>query len=443
MARYKNKDKGIITFVSIIFITLIVQLIVTYMFTHTKRFSIRALVRNLSIVFAIYFSIILKNYFFLLVPLLLEIIIECFKYKGYDMDPYVATEYLYSDYGFERSTKNPLISNFSEANFDGMLGLNTNDHSSENNKKIYDWCKKSYFASLNKPNATLYDMNNNIVPEPKKLKKIVDDRKFELISKKCNIRPGMRILEVGFGNGEFMDYIYKHYNIRTVGVTISNEQVNTIKDRGFEAYHMNSWDMTPEKLGTFDIIIQCGNLEYNLRSGQNPEKIYTKYSTIIKNILNTNGTYFITCCHANEKYFRLKDWNPHTFDFLLHSYFLWAGNDGWYPMTKYGFSKYANKVGLKTIYQEERTNDYYINMTFFFSYFQSYDGSNVTSFSIPSLLDACFKTIAGPYYIHSYLSYLSTNNYIWAPFLWEFVPVNVKGNWIPPVTLQYIMFEKE
>ena len=123
MSRYKNKDKNVSIFISIIFITLIVQLIVTYMFTHTKRFSIRALVRNLSIVFAIYFSIILKNYFFLLVPLLLEIILEYFKYKGYDMDPYVATEYLYSDYGFDRVTKNPLISNWSEANFDGILGF--------------------------------------------------------------------------------------------------------------------------------------------------------------------------------------------------------------------------------------------------------------------------------------------------------------------------------
>jgi hypothetical protein len=124
-------------------------------------------------------------------------------------------------------------------------------------------------------------------------------------------------------------------------------------------------------------------------------------------------------------------------------YFLWAGNDGWYPKSKYGFSKYANKVGLKTIYQEERTNDYYINMNFFFSQFQSYDGSCLTSFSFSSLFDACFKTIAAPYYIHTYLCYLSTHNYIWTPFLWEFAPENLNGVWMPPVTLQYILFIKE
>lgn len=424
------------------FATLIIQLIVTYIFTKTKRFSIRALVRNLSITFSIYYSILFKNYFFLVVPILLEIIIEYFKYQGYDMDPYVATEYQYSDYWMDRSKKNPFISNFSEANFDGILGFNTTDHSSENNKKIYDWCKYSYLESLNKPKAILYDMNNNIVPEPKILKKIVDDKKYELISKKCNIKPGMRILEIGFGNGDFMDYIYEHYKIRPIGVSISEQQVKYIKDRGFEAYHMNYWDMTPEKLGTFDVILQCGNLEYSLRSGENPEEIYTKYSNIINNLLKPNGFYFVTCCHMNEKYFHSKNWFDYPIDYYLHIYFLWSGNDGWYPMSKNGFSKYANNVGLKTIYQEERTHDYYINMNLFFSYFQCYDGSCVTSFSLSSLFDALFKTIAGPYYIHTYLCYLSTNDYIWNPFTWEFAPENINGVWTPPVTLQYIMFEK-
>jgi cyclopropane fatty-acyl-phospholipid synthase-like methyltransferase len=437
---FKYLKKFKINPISVFLITLIIQLIVTYIFTKTKRFSIRALVRNLSIAFAIYYSIVLKNYLFLFLPIILEITIEFFKYSGYDMDPYVATEYQYSDFWIDRFKKNPLISNFSEANFDGVLGFNTANNSSENNEKIYEWCKYAYFESLNKPKAILYDMNNKLVPEPKILKKIVDDKKFELISKKCNIKPGMRILEIGFGNGDFMDYIYEHYKIRPIGVSIGNEQVKAIRNRGFEAHYMNSWDMTPEKLGTFDVILHCGNLEYNLRSGQNPEKVYTKFCNIINRILKPKGVYFITCCHMNNNY-KLKDWI--NFDYYLHIYFLWAGNDGWYPSGNDGFSKYANKVGLKTIYQEERTHDYYINMNLFFSYFQSYNGSCVTSFTFPSLFDALFKTIAGPYYIHTYLCYLSTKKYVWVPFLWEFTPQNINGIWEPPVSLQYIMFEKE
>ena len=37
-------------------------------------------------------------------------------------------------------------------------------------------------------------------------------------------------------------------------------------------------------------------------------------------------------------------------------YFLWAGNDGFYPKNKNEFSNIANKQGLKTVYREEGSN---------------------------------------------------------------------------------------
>jgi len=428
--------------------TLVVQLIVTYLFTKTQRFSIRALVRNLSITVAIYYAIVLKWYWLLLLPVALEIVIELVKLNGFDMDPYVATEYQYSDYWRDRVAANPLISNFSEANFNGILGLNTTDNSPENNKRIYEWCKYTYLESLNKPTPQLYDLNSNLIPPPADLKYMTDGRKFELITQKCNIQPGMRILEIGFGEGDFMDYIYKHYGIRPVGVSISNEQVKAVRARGFTAFHMNSWDMTPEVLGTYDLILQCGNLEYIARSGQDRATVYTKFSQIISRLLNPHGKYFITCCHVNNKYISSKNFIDFPLDYLFHCYFLWAGNDGWYPYDRDGFSQYANNVGLNTVYQEDRTHDYFITMNFAFSYFQCANGSCETSFSILSFLDALFKTIAGPYFIHTYLCYLSTGDYgskdtyIWNPFMWEFAPQDRNGAWQPPMTLQYIMFEK-
>jgi len=63
-------------------------------------------------------------------------------------------------------------------------------------------------------------------------------------------------------------------------------------------------------------------------------------------------------------------------------YFLWAGNDGCYPHTKDNFARYANNIGLKTVFQEERTHDYYVTMTMFFSYFQSYGGTSPMSLYI-------------------------------------------------------------
>lgn len=424
-------------------LTVLLQVCVTYIFTKTKRFSIRALVRNLSIAFALYFAVITKNYLLLLIPVGLEIIIELLNLNGYNMEPYIATEYQYSDFWMDRATKNPGISNFSEANFDGILGFNTTDNSSENNKKMHDWAKYAYLTSVNSPHERLKDMNGDLLPEPEALKKLIDGRKFELISSLCKIQPGMRVLEIGFGQGDFMDYIYKHFGIRTVGVSIANEQVKAVQARGFEAHHMNSWDMTPEVLGTFDVVLHLGNLEYNMRAGQDPDAVYTKFAGIINNILRPNGKYFVTCCHVNDRYSKgSRKWLDFSLDYYLHAYFLWSGNDGGYPYGKDGFAKYANKVGLKTIYQEERTHDYLLAMNLLFSYFQTYTDNRVTFFSIPSVLEALFKTIAGPYYIHTYMAYLSTYNFVWVPFLWEFVPEETHGSWEPPMTLQYIMLQK-
>ena len=35
----------------------------------------------------------------------------------------------------------------------------------------------------------------------------------------------------------------------------------------------------------------------------------------------------------------------------INCYILWSGNDGQYPYGKYGFTKEAEKVGFKKIYQ--------------------------------------------------------------------------------------------
>lgn len=132
-------------------------------------------------------------------------------------------------------------------------------------------------------------------------KKTTDDNKFKLICETCQIKSGMKILEIGFGEGDFINYIKKHYNIDVTGVSISDEQVKLIRSRGFVGYTMNSWDMTPDVIGTYDLILQCGNLEYILCTGESETK-YIDYCNIIKKLLNKNGKYFVTCIHFNENF---------------------------------------------------------------------------------------------------------------------------------------------
>ena len=418
----------------VILIILIVQLLVTYFYTNTKEFSKRAFIRNLVFGLSIYFTVITKNLLFLLIPFVFEFLLEFLKLKGLHIEKYIATKYQYNDYWREINKNNSIFSNFSEGNYDRILGFDTTDHSEKNMLKILKWSRNVYKKSLNDNILYITDINGN-KHEGEKLKKITDYNKFKLISETCKLKPNMRILEIGFGEGDFMNYIKKHYKIDPVGVSISQEQVDLVKKRGFEAYCMNSWNMTREKLGTFDLIIQCGNLEYIKCTGES-DKIYENFSKIIYSLLNKNGKYFITCIHLNERF------NRNSLNDNINCYLLWSGNDGQYPYGRDGFTKHAQKVGFKKIYQQDRTHDYFITTVVFMSYLQCMGGKCTNSISFKGLVKSFIKTIAGPYYLHTYLCYSPTKNFDWLPWQWEFIPQKVNNRWITPVTLEYILLQK-
>lgn len=428
----KNKKNPIII---IIILVLILQLFVTYALTNTREFSYRALIRNQSIAISIYLAITYKNGLFILIPFIVEIILEYLKLKGYHMEKYISTKYQYNDYWREINKNDSIFSNFSEGNYDNIIGLNTRDYSQENIKKILDWSLYTYNYSLQNKPSYLIDINGR-KHDGYELKKITDDNKFKLICETCKIKHGMKILEVGFGEGDFMIYLRKHYNINPVGVSISSEQVELVKSRGFTAYSMNSWNMTKEVLGKYDLILQCGNLEYILCTGESNTK-YIDYCNIIKKLLNKNGKYFITCIHFNEKFGKMSLYDN------IRCYFLWSGNDGRYPRGKDGFTKYAEQAGLKTIFQQDRTHDYFITTILFMSFLRcSKNNKCVNMFYFNDFLNALFKTIAGPYYLHTFLCYTPTNDFNWCPWQWEFIPQYKNNEYVSPVTLQYILFEK-
>ena len=433
--KLNNKYSSFLVLFLLVFFTIIIQLLVSNNFTNTKKFSIRAFIRNISFVICIYYFIITKNIILLFIPFILEIIIETLKFNGFHIEKYIATEYQYNDYWREINKKDSIFSNFSEGNYDKIIGFDTTDHSQENLKRILDWSKKTYDNSLAYKPPYFLDNNNN-KHYAHDIKKITDENKFKLISGICKIKKGMKILEIGFGEGDFMNYIKKEYNIDVVGVSIAEEQVKLVKSRGFKAYTMNSWDMNPEVLGTYDLILQCGNLEYIKCTGESDNK-YLEYSEIIKKLLNNDGKYFITCIHTN------KDFGKHSLYDSIRGYFLWSGNDGQYPTGRDGFSKYAEKAGLKNIFQQDRTNDYFITTVIFMSYIQCMKNNKcVNSLTASGVLDALFKTIAAPYYIHTYVCYSPTNDFYWLPWQWEFIPQYKDYKLVSPVSLEYILFQK-
>jgi cyclopropane fatty-acyl-phospholipid synthase-like methyltransferase len=421
-------------FILVIISVIIIQVAVTYLYTNTKKFSIRALIRNLSIGICIYFYTLTKNVYLLFIPLLLEIAIEVAKWNGFHIEKYIATEYSYSDYFHALSIETDNIyTNFTEGNCDKIFGFDTEDYSSDNVKKILDWSEKVYNDAYDKKHEYFVDINGNKHYEDIKIK--TDDAKFKLICDICKVKPGMKVLEIGFGDGDFMNYLKKHYNIDTVGVSISEKQVELVKSKGFNAYHMDYWNITSDVIGKYDLVLQCGNIEYAICSGEN-ENRYTELCKIVNSLLNEKGNYFITYIHHNENFGELS-----LYDRIL-LYFLWSGNDGYYSDGKDGFSKYAEKAGLFPIHQEDRTNDYFITSMLFMSYYRCRKGLCENIISLPGILHALFKTIAGPYYIHTYLCYQPSKYYDLVPWVYQFMPQYKNGKWVSPETLQYILFEK-
>jgi len=419
----------------IVFVVILLQYFVTFYYTNTKKFSLRALIRNVSIGMCIYFYYMTKNYIFIFLPLILEVLIETLKLNGYHFEKYISTEYQYNDYWREICKRNPIFSNFSEGNYDKILGFSTIDNSSENYKKILDWSIKVWDNAFENKTSDIIDINNN-KHESIKLKKITENGKFKLICDICKINKNMRILEVGFGECDFLLYLREHYNISTIGVSISDEQVKLAESKGFEAYTMNSWNMTKEDLGTFDLVLHCGSFEYIKCSGE-LDDVYEDYSKIIYSLLNPNGKFFITCIHANN------DFKEQTFCDWYNLYILWGGNDGKYPEGRDGYTKYAEKAGFKIIHQENRVIDYLVASVIFFSAFQFINEQNTdNTLSLSGLSNALVKTIAGPYYLHSYLCYSSSSYYYWIPWLWQFIPQKINGKYITPVTLEYILLGK-
>lgn len=61
------------------------------------------------------------------------------------------------------------------------------------------------------------------------------EAKYELISRKLGLRPGMRLLDLGCGWGGMALHAARHYGVHAVGVTISAEQAELARRRVAEA----------------------------------------------------------------------------------------------------------------------------------------------------------------------------------------------------------------
>lgn len=128
------------------------------------------------------------------------------------------------------------------------------------------------------------------------------EAKLELICQKLNLKPGMRVLDIGCGWGSFAKYAAEKYQAQVVGITISQEQLELAKMRcqhlPVTLYFQDYRDIK----GQFDRIVSIGQMEHV------GSKNYRNYMQIVHRCLEKNGIFLLHTIGNNKTIKSLDPW---------------------------------------------------------------------------------------------------------------------------------------
>ncbi len=126
--------------------------------------------------------------------------------------------------------------------------------------------------------------------------------KMELIAKKLDLKPNMKILDIGCGYGSLASHLAVNYNVYVIGVTLSKEQKAyadehyshpNVKIELKDYRHLN---------GKFDRVYSIGMFEHVGR------KNYHEYYNKCYELLKSDGIMLIHTIGTNYR-----KWHPHSF----------------------------------------------------------------------------------------------------------------------------------
>jgi cyclopropane-fatty-acyl-phospholipid synthase len=86
--------------------------------------------------------------------------------------------------------------------------------------------------------------------------------KFDLICRKLELQPGMRLLDIGSGWGGFLRYAVKNYGVEATGISPADNQISLAREKseglGITFIQQDYRDLT----GQFDRIVSIGMMEH-------------------------------------------------------------------------------------------------------------------------------------------------------------------------------------
>jgi len=120
-------------------------------------------------------------------------------------------------------------------------------------------------------------------------------KKYQFIVEGCKIKKGSKVLDIGCGWGNFVDYLTQ-MGVDAYGVVLAKGQADACIKNGLKVKHMDSKDITPETFGMFDAVTAMGSPEHlcsveEYQNGKQAE-IYKNYFNQISSLLPIGGRFY-------------------------------------------------------------------------------------------------------------------------------------------------------
>lgn len=128
------------------------------------------------------------------------------------------------------------------------------------------------------------------------------EAKLDLICRKLQLQPGMRVLDIGCGWGSFMGYAAQHYGVECVGISISKEQVEWAQEKYKDLpldFRLQDYRQLNEK---FDRIASVGMFEHVGRRN------YRSFMEVAHRCLHEDGLFLLHTIGKNMRHSAPDPW---------------------------------------------------------------------------------------------------------------------------------------
>lgn len=118
--------------------------------------------------------------------------------------------------------------------------------------------------------------------------------KYDLICRKLDLQPGMRILDIGCGWGSFAAYAAKFYKVEVVGITVSQKQVDFAQKKYRQLPVLIKLQDYRLVEGIFDRIVSIGMFEHV------GKKHYKDFFAAVSRCLADDGVFLLHTIGSNR-----------------------------------------------------------------------------------------------------------------------------------------------